>query len=232
VLAAAGVASRRAAEELIAAGRVRVDGDVVRVQGRRVDPKTARIEVDGDRIDVDPEHEYWIVNKPAGMVTTANDPEGRRTVAELVRGKRRLYPVGRLDADTTGLVIMTNHGEMAHRLMHPRFEVARVYVAEVKGAPDRRALDRLLEGIELDDGLARAKRVRAVGRARERGQIEIVMAEGRNREVRRMFDAIGFPVLQLVRVAFGPVRLGDLGSGHTRRLTPPEVGKLLSAVGM
>lgn len=209
-----------------------VDGVVVREQGMRVDPERARIEVDGERINVAQQHRYLILNKPAGVVTTVRDPQGRPTVVDLVRERTRLYPVGRLDADTLGLVIMTNHGELAHRLMHPRYGVERAYVAEIRGTPPDAAIRRLRDGVPLDDGVARATSARVRGRTGRRTQVEVVMTEGRKHEVRRMFEAIGFPVARLVRTGFGPLRLGDLPSGASRILTPAEVGKLLRLVGL
>lgn len=232
ILSAAGVCSRRAAEELIITGRVKVDGRVVRELGTRADPRTSRIEVDGERIPTDTRYRYLALNKPMGVITTASDPQGRPTVIDLVRTSARVVPVGRLDADTVGLVLLTNHGDLAHRLTHPSFEVERVYVAEVQGAPDKAALARLTAGIELDDGLARARRARVTGRTKTRSQVEIVMTEGRKHEVRRMFAAIEHPVVALARVAFGPIRLGDLAPKASRHLTQAEVGALLKLVGL
>jgi 23S rRNA pseudouridine2605 synthase len=232
VLAAAGVASRRAAEELIEAGRVTVNGRVVKVQGMRVDPKVARIEVDGDRIAVDPAYEYVMLNKPEGIVSTVRDPQGRPTVRSLVDSEHRLYPVGRLDIDTTGLVLLTNHGELAHRLTHPRYRVERVYVALVHGNPTAETLRRLEKGIELVDGMARARRARPLARASDRTRLEITMTEGRKHEVRRLLEAVGYPVEQLARTAFGPLKLGRLRVGHSRALRPDEVGLLLKATAL
>ena len=171
----------------------------MRVQGMRVDPSTARVEVDGERINVSPDHEYLILNKPMDVLTTASDPQGRPTVLDLVRSRRRLFPVGRLDSDTMGLLLLTDDGELAHRLAHPRFEVPRTYVAEIKGNPTPPVLARLTEGVLLEDGPASAKSVRLMRTIGARCQVEIVMAEGRKREVRRMFDEIGFPVIYLAR---------------------------------
>lgn len=230
VLAAAGVASRRAAEEMIAGGHVSVDGRIVTEMGTRVDAERARIEVDGRRVAVDPAREYWILNKPPGVVTTARDPEGRPTVVELVPTRARVFPVGRLDAETTGLVLLTNDGALAHRLMHPRYGVARTYVAEVRGDVPRATVERLARGVRLEDGTARAISTRVLRRARARSQVEVTMGEGRKREVRRMLEAVGHPVLRLVRVSYGPLRLGSLRAGHARRLAAEEVGALLAAV--
>lgn len=231
-MAAAGVASRRAAEELIAAGRVRVDGAVVRTQGTRVDPARARIEVDGERINVSTRYEYVLLNKPAGVVSTVNDPQGRRTVLDLAGARQRVYPVGRLDAETTGLLLLTNHGELAHRLAHPRYQVPRVYLAEVRGAITKDAERNLVKGVRLEDGWARAKAVRVRTRAPGRSQVEVTMTEGRKHEVRRMFEAVEFPVIRLARTGFGPLRLRGLPAGATRRLSAEEVGRLLETVGI
>ena len=232
VLSAAGVASRRAAELLVEQGRVTVDGQVVRTQGMRVDPAVARIEVDGERINTARRHEYYALNKPTGIVTTANDPQGRPTVVEIVRSKGRVYPVGRLDADTSGLLLLTSHGELAHRLTHPKYQVPRVYLAEVRGIPGPDVREQLLGGVILDDGPAKAKAVRVHAKNQGRAQIEITMTEGRKHEVRRMLEAVGHPVVYLARISFGPLTLGDLKPGEFRALSPAEVGTLLKATGL
>ena len=232
MIAAAGIASRRAAEELIEQGRVSVDGSIVTGQGMRVDPETARIEVDGERINVHPSQIYLMLNKPTGVLSTAKDPEGRPTVLDLVKAPRRVYPVGRLDGETMGLLLLTNHGELAHRLTHPRFQIPRMYVAEVEGSPPDAAIRRLTAGVRLDDGPAAASAARLRRASARRSHIEITMTEGRKHEVRRMLDAIGHPVRKLVRVGFGPLRLGDLPLGESRALTPTEVGALLKATGL
>ena len=232
VLAAAGVASRRAAEELIAAGRVSVDGQIVQVQGRRVDPARARIEVDGERVNVAKGFVIIALNKPTGVITTAKDPHGRPTVLDMVRAPGRVYPVGRLDVDTSGLLLLTNHGELTNRLTHPRYQVPRVYLASVRGIPDDHALDRLRRGVRLEDGLARPRAVRLVRAGQRRAHLELTMTEGRKHEVRRMLDTIGHPVMDLVRTAYGPVRLGRLRAGEWRILTSREVGLLLEQVGL
>lgn len=231
VLAAAGIASRRASEELIAAGRVKIDGAVVTTLGTRVDPTRARIEVDGKRVAVDPRRRYLAMNKPPGYITTAKDEHGRPTVIDLVGAKERLFPVGRLDADTTGLLLLTNDGPLANRLAHPRYQIEKTYIAEVDGrvAPD--VIKRLVEGVYLEDGPARAKRARVRTASGQRAQIEITMTEGRKREVRRMLAAVGYPVRRLVRVSFGPIKLGNLAQGRTRSLSPQEVGELQRLVG-
>ena len=220
-LAHAGVASRRASERLIGDGRVRVGGAVVTDPARDVDEKS-EVEVDGRPVVPEP-HEVWIVNKPAGVVSTASDTHGRPIVVELVDSERRLYPVGRLDADTTGLILLTNDGELANRLTHPRYGVARVYRARVAPAPvPERALRLLREGVELDDGRTSPAGVRQV----EDGVLELTLGEGRKRQVRRMCEAVGHPVETLERTAFGPIRLGGLAPGESRRLSPAEVEQL------
>jgi 23S rRNA pseudouridine2605 synthase len=220
-LAHAGVASRRAAEKLIADERVRVGGDVVTDPARDVD-ETSGVEVDGRPVVPEP-REVWLVNKPAGVVSTAEDTHGRPIVTELVESDRRLYPVGRLDAATTGLILLTNDGGLANRLMHPRYGVERVYSARVEPAPvPEPALRRLREGVELEDGRTRPAGVRQSAP----GVLELTIAEGRKRQVRRMCEAVGHPVAELERVAFGPLRLGSLGPGEARLLTPAEVERL------
>jgi 23S rRNA pseudouridine2605 synthase len=219
------VASRRAAEELIRAGRVEVGGELVTDPARDVD-ETSGVLVDGE--PVAPEAlEVHVLNKPAGVVSTARDTHGRRTVTELVPSARRLYPVGRLDADTTGLILLTNDGELANRLTHPRYGVPRTYLVRVKGAVPEHALRKLREGIELDDGMTGPAKVRQV----ERGVLEITIREGRKRQVRRMCEAVGHPVRELTRIAFGPLRLKDLAPGQHRRLTAAEVQRLRDAAG-
>ena len=220
-LAHAGVASRRAAEELIGAGRVRVGGAVVTDPARDVG-QADEVEVDGRLVAPEP-REVWLVNKPAGVVSTASDTHGRPIVTELVDSERRLYPVGRLDAATTGLILLTNDGELANRLTHPRYGVERVYRARVAPAPvPEPALRRLREGVDLDDG----RTSRAGVRQPEPGVLELTLREGRKRQVRRMCEAVGHPVEELERVAFGPLRMGSLAAGEARQLTPAEVERL------
>ena len=218
-LASAGVGSRRAVDELIRAGRVTVngqvgelggavgEGDVVAVDGRTVAPQ---------------ELAYLMLHKPPGVVTTASDPQRRRTVLDLVESPQRVYPVGRLDRDTTGLLLLTNDGELANRLAHPRHGVEKTYVAEVEGDPPPDVLRRLAEGVELDDGPTAAARVRRLGA----GRIELVIHEGRNRQVRRMCEAVGHPVRRLHRSAYGSLELGALAEGRWRALTSEEVDAL------
>lgn len=223
-LAHAGVASRRASEAIIAAGRVTVAGKVVTDPARDVDG-TEAIAVDGRPLGAPPEaRAVWMLNKPAGVVSTAKDTHGRPTVVEMVAARdRRLYPVGRLDADTTGLILLTDDGELAHRLTHPSFEVPKTYRATVAGGALRPGeLRQLREGVELDDGMTAPASVRQI----RPGLLEITIHEGRKRQVRRMCEAVGHRVVALERIAFGPLRLGDMAAGHVRRLTPAEVERL------
>ena len=225
-LAHSGVASRRAAEDLVAAGRVTVGGEPAHDPALDVDEGSA-VAVDGRPVAPEP-REVHVLNKPAGVVSTASDTHGRPTVTQLVPSTRRLYPVGRLDADTTGLILLTNDGELAERLTHPRYEVEKVYRAHVSPSPvPEEKLRRLRQGVELEDGPtapARARQLRP-------GVVELAITEGRNRQVRRMCEAVGHRVTALERVAFGPLRLGGLPSGASRRLAEPEVERLRRAAG-
>jgi 23S rRNA pseudouridine2605 synthase len=225
VMAAAGVASRRASEELIADGRVTVNGEVAHL-GQKVDVTEDVVEVDGERINIDPDRVYVMLNKPRGVVTTAEDPEGRPAVVDLINLPQRLFPVGRLDMDTEGLLLLTNDGELAHALMHPSFEVERVYVALVPGPVRRKVLAGIRDGVELEDGVARPRRIRVLEEERSKALLEVVMTEGRKREVRRMLGAAGLNVERLARVAYGGVELGDLRQGKWRFLTPKEIARL------
>ena len=230
VLARAGIGSRRASEELIAAGRVTVDGEIA-VLGRRVDPDRDRIEVDGVRVLVGDDLVHYLLNKPAGTVTTASDPQGRPTVVQLVPSDPRVFPVGRLDADTEGLLLLTNDGELTQLLTHPSHGVVKTYLAEVEGEPSPAALRRLREGVELDDGVTAPARVRLVQQRGGTAAVELGIHEGRNRQVRRMLDAVGHPVLRLVRTRIGPVADRSLAPGEWRALTRSEVRSLYAAVG-
>ncbi|OYN91299.1 pseudouridine synthase [Parenemella sanctibonifatiensis] len=233
VLAAAGVASRRAAEDMIAHGRVEVNGQLILEQGLRVNPDQDEIRVDGSRIPTARRHVYLALNKPRGVVTTLEDPEGRPTVADLLVGRsERLFHVGRLDTDTEGLLLVTNDGEFAHRLAHPSYEVPKTYLAEVEGAMTDKELTRLRTGLRLEDGPVKPDQVTAVQRMPERTMIEITLHEGRNRIVRRMMDSVGHPVRRLVRTAVGPVRLARLPVGELRELRREELGALLDLVQM
>jgi 23S rRNA pseudouridine2605 synthase len=227
-LAHAGVASRRAAEEIIREGRVTVGGDIVTDPARDADG-TLEVRVDGKPVRAPEERAVWLVNKPAGVVSTAKDTHGRRTITQLVHAPgTRLYPVGRLDADTTGLILLTDDGDLANRLTHPRYEVPKIYIAEVGrggvSVPER-ALRALREGVVLDDGKTAPAGVRQI----RSGVLEITLREGRKRQIKRMCAEVGHPVHKLKRVAFGPLRLGDLGEGHVRRLNPAEVQRLRDA---
>lgn len=202
-----------------------MNGEVATL-GDRVDPSRDRVEVDGGLVPLDPGVRYHVLNKPAGVVTTARDPQGRPDVSGLFPEGPRVFPVGRLDKDTEGLLLLTNDGDLANRLTHPRFGVEKEYLAEVEGVPRDALLRRLVRGVELDDGPARAVSVSSVGGSRGRAAIRVVMVEGRKREVRRMLAAVGLPVRRLVRVRVGPIRLGDLKPGEVRPLEPSEVAAL------
>lgn len=231
VLASAGIASRRASEILIDEGRVEVNGQVVTEQGRRVNPETDHIRVDGARIPPPRRHLYLVLNKPRGVVSTMEDPEGRRTLADyLPRTKERLFHVGRLDTETEGLIVLTNDGDFAHRLAHPSYEVPKTYVVQAAGVMDNRTLKRLEKGVTLEDGPVRPDKVKLISRAADRTMVSVTLHEGRNRVVRRMFDAVGHPVDRLSRTGIGPIRLGNLRSGETRDLTREELGALLDLV--
>ena len=231
VLAHAGVASRRAVEEMIEAGRVKVNGKKAR-PGQRVDPAKDAVEVDGSRVPLQAELRYYLLNKPVGVVTTSDDPEGRETVLEYIETDERVWPVGRLDIETEGALLLTNDGDLTHRLTHPSFEVPKTYLAEVRGSVGSKAIRALLSGVELDDGPARARSAQIVEQARGDTLLELVMTEGRNREIRRMLDTLGFTVVRLVRVAIGPLRLGRLKAGTYRKLGPAEVMALYRAAGL
>jgi len=233
VLAAAGVGSRRHCEELIGAGRVEVDGQTVRRFGARVDPEHQIIRVDGKRIPARQDVVYLAFNKPAKVLTAMSDDRGRRTITDFLGDRaERLFHVGRLDYDTEGLMLLTNDGELAHRLAHPSYEVAKTYLADVPGPVSRDLGRRLATGIELEDGLAVADRFRVLEQAGSRALVEITLHEGRKHIVRRMLAEVGHPVSRLVRTTVGPVKLGNLRPGGTRDLTTKEIGELYAAVGL
>ena len=227
VLAAAGIGSRRASEELIAAGRVSVDGRVVTEMGLRVDPGTAVVAVDGDRINVRADLVYLALNKPRGVLSAMSDSRGRPTVADLVADRpERLFHIGRLDADSEGLLLLTNDGELAHRLMHPSFGVAKTYLATVAAPVDRAVGRRLRAGVQLDDGAVRVDAFRVVQSSGDRAIVEVVLHEGRKHIVRRLLAEVGHPVQRLVRTSIGPVRLGGQRAGTIRELTRAELAAL------
>ena len=230
-LARAGFGSRRACEDLIGSGRVTINGRAATL-GDRVDPARDQIAVRGHRVSTDPALRYFAFHKPAGVTTTLRDRHAASDLRAFLPSGSRVFPVGRLDRDTEGLLVLTNDGELANRLTHPRHGVEKEYLAEVEGAPTERRLSRLRRGVELEDGPARALSVRASGRTGSRGAVRLVMGEGRKREVRRMLEAVGLPVRRLVRVRVGPLRLGTLAPGTVRALSPDEVRALYRAAGL
>jgi 23S rRNA pseudouridine2605 synthase len=233
VLAAAGVGSRRHCEEMIGDGRVEVDGEIVRRFGARVDPQRQVIRVDGRRIPAREDLVYVALNKPPGVLTTMSDSRGRPTIADFLPDRaERLFHVGRLDYDTEGLMLLMNDGELAHRLAHPRYGVLKTYLADVAGPLPRDLGRQLITGVELSDGVASADRFRVIERAGTRALVEITLHEGRKHIVRRMLAETGHPVSRLVRTHVGPIALGSLRSGTTRRLTAREIGDLYAAVGL
>jgi 23S rRNA pseudouridine2605 synthase len=226
-ISAAGLMSRRAAEDMIKQGRISIDGTRVDL-GDRVDVTSQTVELDGAPIPVNPALETHLLYKPRGVISSASDPEGRRTVVDLVGGQVRLYPVGRLDFESEGLILLTNDGELANRVTHPRYGIHKTYVALVEGSPGRKELRSLLEGVELEDGPARAIRARVVGREGPATLVELRMGEGRNRVIRRMFSVLGYPVTRLVRTAIGPISDRSLKPGESRRLAVDEIRRLLA----
>ena len=225
VLAQAGLGSRRVSEDLIEARRVRVNGEVA-VLGRRVDPEVDVIEVDGAQIGVKAGLVHYLLNKPAGVITTADDPQGRPTVVALVPTEPRVFPVGRLDADTEGLLLLTNDGDLTHRITHPSFGIEKEYLAQVSGTPSRGALRRLREGVELEDGMTAPAKVAVL----DERTLRITIHEGRNRQVRRMCEAVGHPVVRLVRTRIGTLTDPKLAPGEWRELSQDEVRALERAV--
>lgn len=228
LLARAGLGSRRSCEDLIADGRVRLNARTATL-GDKADPARDTVEVDGVRVDLRPDLVYLALHKPPGTVTTASDPQGRPTVLDLVPDSPRVFPVGRLDLDTSGLLLLTNDGDFANRVAHPRHEVSKTYVAEVDGRLARGAVARMRRGIELDDGVVPVERARVLASEGDRSLVEVVVHSGRKRMVRRLFDALDNPVRTLVRTAIGPVDLGDLEPGAWRELGRDEVFALLRA---
>ncbi len=233
VLASSGIASRRACEELMSAGRVEVDGEVVTRLGTRVDPERSVIRVDGERIPSASAHVYLVLNKPRGVVSTMSDPQGRPTLSEHVADRpERLFHVGRLDTDTEGLILLTNDGEFAHRMAHPSYGVLKTYVAQVSGPVSSTFGRDLLAGVVLDDGPVQVDAFRVLEKVGRRTLVEIVLHEGRKHIVRRLLAHVGHPVQRLARTAIGPVRLGRLRPGEHRELTVQELGNLLDTVEM
>ncbi|MBG6240232.1 23S rRNA pseudouridine2605 synthase/16S rRNA pseudouridine516 synthase [Mycetocola sp. CAN_C7] len=234
VLAAAGVASRRVSEQYITEGRVRVNGKVVTELGRRIDPETDQVEVNGTAVQLDTTKRYVVLNKPVGVVSTMSDERGRPDLTQFTKDyEERLFNVGRLDAETSGLLILTNDGDLAHVLAHPSFGVTKTYIAKVNGKVTAQTIQKLSRGVELDDGVIVADKARLLdGRTAPNGDessiVEITLHSGKNRIVRRMLAAVGHPVQELVRRQFGPVNLGTLRAGHTRDLTKVELGELLT----
>jgi 23S rRNA pseudouridine2605 synthase len=230
-LARAGFGSRRACEELIAAGRVQINGRMATL-GDRLDPAVDQVRVDGSKVNVNPELRTFALHKPRGVTTTMRDPHAERDLSGFLPKGVHVFPVGRLDRDTEGLLLLTNDGSLAHRLTHPRYAIEKEYLAEVDRPPSHRQLTRLRRGVELDDGPARAIDARSAGGAAGRGGVRLVMVEGRKREVRRMLDAVELPVRRLVRVRVGPIRLGKLRPGDVRELEPEDVRALFRATGL
>jgi 23S rRNA pseudouridine2605 synthase len=226
VLARVGLGSRRTCEDLIAEERVKVNGEIAEL-GRRVDPERDLVEVDGAPIGIRPGLVHYLLNKPTGVVTTASDPQGRPTVVDLVPAEPRVFPVGRLDMDTEGLLLLTNDGELANRIAHPSHGLEKEYLAEVRGTPSRAALRRLREGVELDDGITAPASASLV----DGSLVKLAIHEGRNRQVRRMLDAVGHPVTRLIRVRIGPITDRRLAPGSWRELTGAELRSLEQAVG-
>jgi 23S rRNA pseudouridine2605 synthase len=230
LLALAGVASRRRSEELMLDGLVEINGEVVTRLGTKVDPAHDVIRIDGRRLPPISEKVYLVLNKPRGVVSTMSDPEGRRTLQDLVADRpERLFHVGRLDTDTSGLIILTNDGDFAHRLAHPSYEVDKTYVAEVRGELFPRIRKQLLGGVTLEDGPVTVSAARIVETTKTKSIIELTIHEGRNRIVRRLLEHVGHPVTRLTRTRIGPVKLGSLGPGELRELTPDELGELLDS---
>ncbi|MBB2988205.1 pseudouridine synthase [Terracoccus luteus] len=233
LLAAAGVGSRRVCENLIAAGRVQVDGQVVTELGVRIDARAQTVHVDGVRINLDEDRVYLAFNKPKGVVTTMHDELGRISLEDYVGNREeRLFHVGRLDADTEGLLLLTNDGDLAHRLQHPSYGVLKTYVATIRGPVAGDVGRRLREGVELDDGPVKVDSFRIVDHQPGKAMVEVVLHEGRKHVVRRMLDAVGHPVVELVRTEVGPIRLADLKVGRLRRLNKAEIGALYKAAGL
>lgn len=229
VMAAAGVASRRVCEDLITKGRVKVNGKTVTELGTRINPEVDQVSVAGTPIQLDNSRVYLALNKPRGVVSSMADENGRPDLSQFVEGYDRVFNVGRLDSETTGLIIMTNDGDLAHKLAHPKFGVPKTYVARVQGVVTPNIIHKLLSGFELEDGQIKADKANIIDVAPDESLVEVVLHSGKNRIVRRMFDFVGHPVIGLVRRSFGPIQLGPLKEGRIRELSKIEVGSLLKA---
>jgi pseudouridine synthase len=227
-IANAGLMSRRKAEEAVEEGRVGLDGHPTRL-GDRVDVENQTLTLDGVPLPVNPQIETHLLYKPVGVISTAADPQGRKTVVDLISSDKRLYPVGRLDADSEGLILISNDGELTNRITHPRYGITKKYLAMVDGVPSTSKLRRLVSGVELEDGVARARSARLVESSEGRSLVEMVMVEGRNREVRRMLASIGHETTRLVRTAIGPIIDQDLRPGESRALSASEVRNLFES---
>jgi len=227
-IANAGLMSRRSAEDAISANRIKLNNNPVRL-GDRVDVDKDSLTIDDIPIPVNPSLETHLLYKPVGVISSSSDTHGRQTVVDLIDSDKRLYPVGRLDADSEGLILVSNDGELTNRVTHPRYGITKTYIALVEGAPSRGTLRRLTDGVELDDGAAKASKARVVEQQEERCLLELVMTEGRNREVRRMLTAVGHEVISLVRTSVGPLMDRTLKAGESRRLSSEEINRLLAS---
>lgn len=230
-MARAGLASRRGSEELISKGRVTVNGRVASL-GDRVDSAADEVAVDGHQVPLNPELRYFALHKPAEVVSTLSDPEGRTDLTSLLPREPRVFPVGRLDYDSEGLLLLTNDGELANRILHPRYGIEKEYLAEVEGLPSAKHEAKLRAGVDLEDGPAKVLKVRAMSSSRGKGSLRLVMGEGRKREVRRLLAAVGLPVTRLVRLRVGPINLGQTAPGEVRELSSGEVRALYEAAGL
>ncbi|WP_205842241.1 pseudouridine synthase [Natranaerobius trueperi] len=231
-MAHAGVASRRKSEEIIKEGRVKVNGQVIRELGTKINPNKDIVEVDGNKIDFEKNEVYLLLNKPIGYITSKKDPQGRKTIMDLISVRERIYPVGRLDYDSRGLVLLTNQGELANRLMHPRYEVTKTYNVKVDKFLSNNDIDCLKSGIRLEEGLCSAKKVKISEKTKNHMVLQIILTEGRKRQIRRMIDFLNAEVIDLQRIKFGPVKINSLKEGSSRHLSDSEIIKLKKLVGL